>query len=158
MNFLGIGGIIKGVGNIIDDLHTSDEEKLQIELERQRLDYGVVKGEQQIELARATHKSIFVAGARPALMWVGVIGLAYQFILYPLVLWFWALAVSQGWLGADIATPPALDWEQLMVLAAGSGAVAGMRSYDKRHGKQTDAIRPKPRNVSRETHDEIFDF
>ena len=35
---LGIGSIIKSVGNVIDDLHTSDEEELKLGLEAKKLE------------------------------------------------------------------------------------------------------------------------
>lgn len=136
-----IANIIEGVTTLADDLYTSDEERLKIRLAEKSLETQVIRGEQQIEQIRAQHPSWFVAGARLSLIWVGAIGLAYQFIAYPVILWLWAISAAQGWVPEGVTPPPPLAWEQLLTLVMGSGAVAGMRSYDKRRDKQTDRIR-----------------
>ena len=77
MSLLGIGSIIEGVGKIADDLFTSDEERLQIALKEKAIDAQLIKGQLDVNVAEAQHKSLFVAGWRPFIGWVGGIVLVY---------------------------------------------------------------------------------
>ncbi|MBU4317054.1 MAG: holin family protein [Proteobacteria bacterium] len=105
MNILGIGSIVEGVGKIADDLFTSDEERMKLALQDKAIDADLVKGQIEVNKAEAQHKSIFVAGWRPAIGWVGVFSMAYQFILYPLLVWIWAWAQARGTIPKDLPSP-----------------------------------------------------
>ena len=98
MGLLDIGSIVKSVGNIADDLFTSDEERLKIALKEKEMDAALIQGQLTVNAQEAQHGSIFVAGWRPFIGWVGGIALAYQFVLYPFLIWIWALGQAQGWL------------------------------------------------------------
>jgi hypothetical protein len=141
MNLLGIGAIIEGVGRIADDLITSDEERLKIALQEKVIEAELIKGQLEINKAEAQHKSIFVAGWRPAIGWVGASAMAYQFILYPLLTWIWSWAQAKGLLPANLAPPPTLPADALWVIISGMLGIAGMRSFDKFRGTQTDRIK-----------------
>ena len=45
---------------------------------------------------KAASSNLFVSGWRPAVGWVGVLGLAYQFLGYPFMQWAWAWAFGWG--------------------------------------------------------------
>lgn len=143
MNLLGIGSIIEGVGKIADDLFTSDEERMKIALQEKGLEAGLIQGQLDINKAEAQHKSVFVAGWRPFIGWVGAVALAYQFILYPLMTWGWTFMQAKGWIPAELKPPPILDAQALWVVLTGMLGIAGMRSFDKFKGTQTDSITPK---------------
>ena len=81
MNALGLGAIIEGVGRIADDIITSDEERLKVALQEKQIDAALVQGQLEVNKAEAQHKSLFVAGARPAVIWVGAFSLAYAGII-----------------------------------------------------------------------------
>jgi hypothetical protein len=132
MSILNIGNIIKGVGQIVDDVFTSDEERLKMALAEKQVDAELIKGQLAINRAEAEHTSLFVAGWRPFIGWVGGIALAYQFILYPLLTWLWAVLQAHGKLPASFSPPPVLATEALWVIITGMLGIAGMRSYDKR--------------------------
>ncbi len=136
MNLLGIGELVKGVGSIADDLFTSDEERLKIALQERQLDATLVQGQLEINKAEAQHKSIFVAGWRPFIGWVGALALAYQFLIYPLLIWIWAFAQAKDWLPKELAPPPVFDSGPLFAIVTGMLGIGGMRSYDKL--KKTD--------------------
>ncbi|MCP4746191.1 MAG: hypothetical protein GY874_08630 [Desulfobacteraceae bacterium] len=140
MNILGIGTIIKSIGAIADDLITTDEERLKIALQEKIIDAQLVKGQLAINAAEAQHKSIFVAGWRPAIGWVGAVALAYQFILYPLLTWLWSYLQAKQIIDNMLLPPPVLPAEALWVIISGMLGIAGMRSYDKRKGTVTDKI------------------
>lgn len=132
-----IGDIIKTVGNVIDDLHTSGEEKQQAALEKLKIVHEQLLGQQAINKTEAQHKSIFVAGWRPFIGWVSGFSIAYQFIMYPLLLWVWAMIPEAG------EAPPPLDTSTLMTLVLSMLGVGVMRSYDKREGTDTISMKKK---------------
>lgn len=143
MNLLGmgIGGIIETVGKIADDLHTSDQERAQMAIEERKLDLEAQRLGQVVDLAQtevnkaeAGHASLFVAGWRPAIGWIGGAAMAYQFLAYPLLTWGWAVMQSRGIIPAEFAAPPVMASDQLWVILSGILGIAGMRTYEKRSG------------------------
>jgi hypothetical protein len=140
MNLLGIGAIIEGVGKIADDLFTSDEERLKVAMQEKVLEVELIKGQLDISMAEAKHKSTFVAGWRPAIGWVGAVSLGYQFILYPLLTWIWSVAIAGRFVPPELGPPPPLPADALWVILSGMLGIAGMRSFDKLKGTQTDTI------------------
>ena len=75
---------------------------------------------QQLNIAEAKHRSLFVAGWRPAIGWVGAMILFFNYIVAPIITW--ALPESN---------PPQLDLDALWPVITGMLGIAGMRSYDK---------------------------
>ena len=141
MDLLGIGSIIEGVGKIAGDLVTTDKEKAQLELEGRKLDLEEKRIDQATDLAQveinkieAGSSSLFVSGWRPAVGWVGVLGLIYQFLGYPLMQWLWAFGQGIDLIPKELHPPPDLDVEQLMTLLAGLLGFGGMRSFEKHKG------------------------
>lgn len=141
MDLIGIGSIIEGVGKIAGDLVTTDKEKMQLELEGRKLDLEEKRIDQTTDLAQvevnkieAASSSLFVSGWRPAVGWVGVLGLAYQFLGYPVMQWLWAFAQGYDIIPKGLNPPPDLDVEQLMTLLAGLLGFGGMRSFEKHKG------------------------
>lgn len=136
----GLEGIIGGVGKVVDDLHTSDEERLKAQYDLEKLDHEKTMGQIEINKVEAQHKSVFVAGWRPAVGWVGALALMYQFIAYPLLTWGWALLQANDVVPLDLSPPPILDTDALWVLLSGMLGIAGMRSFDKTKKTQTDRM------------------
>ncbi len=139
--FVALGPILESVGKLADNLFTSDKERLDAEIEMRRIgieaakiDAGLLAGQQEINKVEATHASLFVAGWRPAVGWVSVAALAYQFIAYPLLTWAWAWMQSAGWVAPGLQPPPLLDVEALMVLLTGMLGIAGARTFEKVKG------------------------
>lgn len=93
-------------------------------------------GQLEINKAEAQHKSVFVAGWRPFIGWCGGIALAYQFCLYPMLIWGWAIWGPDG-----IEPPPVMDTGALFSLVTGMLGIGAMRSHDKAKGVHTDSIR-----------------
>lgn len=142
MNPLLIGGIIETVGKVADSLFTSDEERAKLQLEASRLEIDSYQAETarmagQVETNKieAASASLFVAGWRPAVGWVCVAGLGYQFVLYPLMVWVWNTLQAAGWVAASLAAPPLLDVEALMVLVSAMLGIGVARTVEKLKGK-----------------------
>lgn len=138
---LALGGIVSTVASLIDDLHTSDKERLDAEIELRKLgieeakiEAELVRGQQTINQTEAQHASLFVAGWRPAIGWIGALALAYQFVLYPFLTWGWAALQAAGALPADLTPPPILDADALWVILTGMLGLAGLRSVEKVKG------------------------
>lgn len=137
----GIAGIVDAVGKIIDNVHTSDKERLDAEIELRklgieeaRIEADLIQGQQAINQAEAQHASLLVAGWRPAIGWIGAASLGYQFLLYPLLTWGWRALQGAGWIPQELTPPPMLDADALWVILTGMLGIAGMRSFEKVKG------------------------
>lgn len=142
---LGAGDVITAVGDAVDKFVTTDKERLELQIERDKAiqdhEYRMELLDQQLDIAQtdvnkaeAGNPSLFVAGWRPAIGWVCAAALGYQFMLYPLLGWF-AVAVF----GVHEA-PPKLNLDDLFPLIFGMLGIAGMRSFDKLKGIDTRRI------------------
>jgi hypothetical protein len=117
-SFLGtnLGAIFKDVvGSFKADptVALQVQEKLaesQMALQGKILDQ--ISAQVQVDLAEAQSKNWFVAGWRPAVGWVSVIGLLYQFLIAPLGTAFSTLA-------HHAVTFPTLDMTTLLSLLGG---------------------------------------
>lgn len=131
MNLNPIGAIVEAVGGVIDSLHTSDKERLDAEVELRKIDASLLTAQTEVNKAEAQHASIFVAGWRPAIGWTGAAAMAYQFLLYPMLVWAWSLMQARGWVPAELQPPPMLDTDALWVILSGMLGIAGMRTVEK---------------------------
>jgi hypothetical protein len=134
MNLFGIGSIIESVGKVAGDLVTTEKEKMELELRAKELDQAIDLSQIEVNKVEAQHSSVFVAGWRPAIGWVGVAAMAYQFLLYPLLLWGWTYFQGMGWIPTELNAPPVLEADQLWVILSGILGIAGMRSFEKTKG------------------------
>lgn len=134
MNILGIGSVIESVGKVAGDLITTDKERMQLELEGRKLDQAIDLAQIEVNKIEAASSSVFVAGWRPAIGWIGAAAMAYQFLLYPVLLWGWAYMQGTGWIPKELVPPPVLDADQLWVILSGILGIAGMRSFEKSKG------------------------
>lgn len=134
---------VSAIGKVADDLFTSDEERLKGELDLYKAESKRIEIEQsdriaQIEVNKqeATHKSMFVAGWRPALGWICVFSLAYHFIIHDIISWI------MNYYAPDIEPPPDIDIGPLMVLLTGMLGLAANRSFEKVKGVANEVIKP----------------
>jgi hypothetical protein len=80
-----------------------------------------------VNMEQAKHPSIFVAGARPAIMWIAALGLFWSFFLAPVLNWI--MVVS----GTDVPLPE-IETEGLLTLTLALLGLGGMRSFEKSKG------------------------
>ena len=144
-NLLGAGDVVRAVGDSLDKLFTSDDERNEkrLELAKAERDFSLSaltlleksdekQGDVNIEEIRTG--SIFMAGWRPAIGWIGVLALAYQFVLYPLLLW----------LHITDKPPQPLDAGVLFSMVTGMLGIGAMRSFDKMQETDTQIIGKAP--------------
>ena len=87
----------------------------------------------KINAVEAAHRSIFVAGWRPFIGWVGGFSLAYAGILEPLMRFIATVAGYEG----DF---PLIETASTITILMGMLGIGGMRSYDKKNKTQTDKL------------------
>jgi hypothetical protein len=134
VNILGISSVVESVGKVIGDLHTSDKERMELELEAKRIDQAVDLGQMEVNKVEAANQNLFVAGWRPAIGWVGAGAMFYQFLLYPILVWAWVWLQAEGYVPKEVKPPPMLDTDALWVILSGMLGIAGMRSFEKSRG------------------------
>ncbi len=127
MNLNPLGGIVDGLAKGLDELFTSDEEREAAKLKLATLmqQPHILQAVANIEGAK--HRSVFVAGWRPAIGWVAALGLGYQFLVLPFA----------GLINAYLKLPaelPQLQAEQLMTLVLSLLGLGGMRTFEKYKG------------------------
>lgn len=104
-------------------------ERASLDMQAELLKAAVAESQGQAEINKveAAHSSIFIAGWRPFIGWVGGISLAYKFLVHPFLSWFLAIV--------GVSTPlPAPDTEAMMALVTAMLGVAAARSFDKWKG------------------------
>ena len=117
---------IEAIGNIIDSVFTSDEEKAHGDLLKQRLALKPALMQAEINKVQAGHRSIFVAGARPFLMWVCGMGFLFAFVINPVL----------QWLAPELGSPE-LPLDAMLELTLAMLGLAGLRTVEKLNGKTT---------------------
>jgi len=133
-----LGPIMDGVLRFIPDKNERARAKEQFEGQMLNAMTGLVQGQLDINKEQAKHSSIFVAGARPFIMWVCGSALLWQFLLEPMATWG-LLAFSVR----DIPPFPKLDIAPLMTLLLGMLGLGGLRTYEKRLGVERNSISGK---------------
>lgn len=134
MSLLGVGAVIEAVGKVAGDLITTEKEKRELDLREKEIDQKTDLAQIEVNKVEAASSSVFVAGWRPAIGWIGAAAMAYQFLMYPMMLWGWTYLQGTGWVPKEMTPPPVLDADQLWVILSGILGIAGMRSFEKTKG------------------------
>ena len=127
--------VISVIDKVLPDPQQAADAKLRaLELaqngELAVLDADVRMALGQMEVNRAEAQTdLFRGGWRPATGWCCVAGLAYQFILQPMLPWVVAL------FGAEVPPMPAIDNETLLVLLTGMLGLGGLRTFERVKGR-----------------------
>ncbi len=132
---LGIVESVVGVAGKVLDKFVEDKDlkaKLEAELKSQIISLDLAQAQANIEQAK--HSSVFIAGARPAIMWICAFGLGWQFVFQPITVWLFAV------LGSDLVLP-VLKTEGLMPLTLSLLGLGSMRSFEKYKGIQRNNMK-----------------
>mgnify|MGYP003625070904 FL=1 len=123
----GQGGALKTISKVVDDLHTSDEERLDKKILMQRIKQKLAEKQINVNAKEAGHRSIFVSGWRPFIGWCGGFALAFEFILSPAIEWYAKFA------GLSL-TAPEIQTGPLLAIVTSMLGVASLRSFEKAKG------------------------
>lgn len=139
MSLSGFGELFDFAGKVVDKLFPNAVDaanakielfKLQQsgELARLAAETDLAKGQIDVNKIEAASTSVFVAGWRPAVGWVGEAGFAYSVILEPMARF--VAQVGFGYVGLF----PVIDTNLTMQILFGLLGLGAMRSYDKKNG------------------------
>ena len=117
----------KLIGKYIDNKSKKAELASKIATMAQEHAQELAKGQIEINKEQAKHPSIFVSGARPAIMWVCCLGLLWQFFIQPIVTYVAVL------FNPDFV-PLNLEMEGLVMLVTSLLGLGSMRSFEKSKG------------------------
>jgi hypothetical protein len=139
----GVGAVGGAIGNLAKDIRTAitgkeaitadEREKIlaaasQMEQLALQADQSIATGQMKINEIEAAQTGFFRSGWRPAVGWVCVSGLGYQFIVMPLVPW-----VVGIWYHG-LQPMPSLDMGTLITLLSGMLGLGGFRTFEKIKG------------------------
>jgi len=119
-----IGPVSGLLDKFIEDKDTKNALAHEIATMSERHAQELAKGQLEVNKVEAASKSMFVAGWRPAVGWVTVIGMASNYILIPMG--NFALAIA----GSEI-TIPLLQMSEMMPVLLGMLGLGTMRSVEK---------------------------
>lgn len=113
---------IEAIGNVATAVFGSKDRKLTHAEFMAELALKPAMAQTEISKIEAGHRSLFVAGWRPALGWVCVLGLGYAFLVAP---------TMQIWTVAPIAVPTDI----MLELVLGMLGLGALRTVEKLAGK-----------------------
>ena len=131
------GGTIKAVAGVIDDLHTSDEEKLQLKNRFAEIEAKLKEKQMSINLADAKSQAGGISGFLQS-AWRPLIGMSCALAI------FWEYVLSKfilficGLFQYEVQNIPQMDMGTLMPLVMALLGMSGIRSFEKLKKINTD--------------------
>ena len=120
--------LINPVASLLDKFIPDADEKARLAHEiatlAERQAHEIAKAQIAVNNTEAAHKSLFVAGWRPATGWICASGLGFNYIVVPLGNFY--LAVS----GNSIVIP-SLDLSEMLPVLMGMLGLGAYRTYEK---------------------------
>lgn len=140
-----IGDVINAVKDLVGEVVVDKDKKNELNFRLKELEdqadariHAEILAIQEVNKAEANHGSVFVAGWRPFVGWVGGFGLAYAAVVNPLLNWF--AQVAFGYTGSF----PKVDTYMLLTVLGGMLGIGTMRSLEKMKGVSTNDYRDNP--------------
>ena len=132
---LNLGSLVGPVSGLLDKFIEDKDVKNKLAHDlstmAERHAQELAKGQMEINKTEAAHKSLFVAGWRPAIGWICGLGMASNFLIIPIANFVLALT------GSTILVP-LLDTGEMMPVLMGMLGLGAMRTYEKKQGVQRD--------------------
>ena len=128
---------IKAVGNIVDELYTSEEEKAAAKLAIKKVEAELKKRQMDINLADAQSKAGGLSGAiqriwRPLIGFGCALAIMFAYVLKPFLMFFLAT------FHIETLPLPEMDMGTLMPLVMALLGMGAIRSYEKVKGVNID--------------------
>ena len=132
---LNLTSLIAPVSGLLDKFIEDKDKKNALAHEiatmAERHAQELAKAQIEVNKTEAAHKSLFVAGWRPAVGWVCVMGMASNFLVIPVANFALAMASST-------VIVPILDLTQMMPVLMGMLGLGAMRTLEKTKGVQRE--------------------
>tara|TARA_R100001082_G_scaffold71619_2_gene40896 strand:- start:216 stop:632 length:417 start_codon:yes stop_codon:yes gene_type:complete len=127
------GDTIKTVGNVIDDLHFSGEEKEKLKLQMKEIDAKLKEKQMSINLADAQSTAGGLSGFmqrswRPLIGMSAAISIFWEFVLSKFILFICGLFQY------EVLNVPELDMGTLMPLVMSLLGMGALRTFEKTKG------------------------
>lgn len=119
-------GVIEGatgVANIVDKFMETPDEKRAAEIVNRKLQQKPDELQVEINKIEAGHRSLFVAGWRPAIGWICASALAWGWIIAPTLQFFYPTYKM-----------PAIEVGEAISLIMAMLGMGALRTYEKRSG------------------------
>ena len=126
-----IGPVSGLLDKFIEDKDKKNAIAFELSTMAERHAQELAKAQIAVNQKEAAHKSLFVAGWRPAVGWACVLGMASNFMVIPLANFALALAEST-------VVVPILDLTQMMPVLMGMLGLGAMRTMEKTKGVQRE--------------------
>ena len=112
----------QGVANIVDQFMETEDEKRAFEIVNRKLQQKPDELQAEINKVEAAHRSMFVAGWRPAVGWICVFALGWGWIFAPTLIFFFPGRVM-----------PAIEVGQAISLVMALLGMGALRTYEKQN-------------------------
>lgn len=134
-----LASILPGIlDKILPDPGAAADAKLKVmelaqkgELAALDAEMKMALGQLEVNKAEASSGSLLTAGWRPAVGWICAAGLAYEFLIRPLLPWLLSVLF-----GKTLSALPDLPMETLMTLLLGMLGLGGLRTIEKVRGAE----------------------
>ena len=123
-----IGPVTGLLDKFIEDKDQANKLAHEIATLAEKQHHAEVMAQVDVNKTEAAHKSLFVAGWRPAIGWICGLGMLSNFIVVPMTNFGLALA------GSPIVVP-LIELETMMPVLLGMLGLGGMRSFEKVKGR-----------------------
>lgn len=135
-----IGPVVTKILDLIPDPNARAKAKEDFEKELLAAVNQAASQQAKINEIEAAHSSVFVAGWRPFIGWVCGFGLAWAFVVQPILVW----AITSFGLG--IKNLPVIDSDPLYQLVLAMLGMGGLRTFEKIKGvsRETSPAPSKP--------------
>lgn len=126
-----IGPVTGLLDKFIEDKDKKNAIAFELSTMAEKHAQELAKGQIEVNKTEAAHKSLFVAGWRPAIGWVCVLGMAGNFITIPITNMILEL------MGSDV-TVPLIPTAEMMPILMGMLGLGAMRTVEKSKGVQRE--------------------
>jgi hypothetical protein len=125
------GNPIEAISKAADALFTSDEERKKLDNDLKKIEQKPMLMQALANITAANHRSRFVAGGRPALLWVAAMGL---FIFFPVKFAVGTFIWAKACLTQDVILTFPFTGNNIMELVGMLLGLATLRTYEKAKG------------------------
>jgi len=112
----------QGVANIVDQFMETADEKRAAEIVNRKLQQKPDEVQGEINKVEAAHRSLFVAGWRPAIGWICATALGWGWIIAPILIFFF-----------PDRKMPAIEIGQAISLVMALLGMGALRTYEKQN-------------------------